>query len=153
MSSPFTEIEHRKRAVPIAGTASYSGRMGAREFPTDAAVLDDDPDASWYRGDVTLTADFGNSDVGGQFDNLERRPGDTDTYGSVQGMVTFNAAISGNQFAADDVTGTGDMAGFQNGSARGAFYGPAAEEAGGVFGAEDTANSRVLTGWFGSAAQ
>lgn len=136
-------------AVLATGTATYTGHMGALEFPTDAAVLDGDPAVMWYEGDTTLTADFGNAEVAGRFDNLQRRPGDASTLGAVSGEVTFNAMIDGSQFAADDVTGTGDMTGFAGGSTRGAFYGPAAEEAGGVFDAADTTNNRALIGWFG----
>ena len=36
-------------------------------------------------------------------------------------------------------------------SVNGAFFGPAAEEAAGVFDAQDQAANRVLYGWFGTA--
>ena len=52
---------------------------------------------------------------------------------------------------ADNLSGTGALAGYQNGNVRGAFFGPSAEEAAGVFDAQDQTANRVLTGWFGTA--
>ena len=135
--------------VPTTGSAEYTGRMAARDYPTDDAVSSRGPEATFYRGDATLTADFASSSVVGSLSNLQSRPGDDSTYSDVRGDLTFNAAINGNGFTATSVTGTGDIAGYGSGSVRGAFFGPAAAEAGGVFDASDSGNNRAMVGWFG----
>ena len=135
-------------SMPATGTGTYTGSMSARDVPTDDAISTGNANATSYRGDVTLTAAFGSSSVGGRLFNLESRPGDgSRNYAGVQGDLTFDATINGNRFTASAVTGTEAMEGYQSGSVRGAFFGPAAEEAGGVFDA--TGNNRAMFGWFG----
>ena len=137
-------------SMPTTGTGTYTGSMRARDVPTDDAISTGNPAATSYRGDATLTASFGTSTVSGSLSNLESQPGDrSSNYVGVQGSLTFDAAISGNRFTASTVMGTQDMAGYQSGSVRGAFFGPAAEEAGGVFDAADAGNNRAMFGWFG----
>ena len=134
--------------MPASGTGTYTGRMEARDVPTDDAVSTRSQVATYYRGDATLTASFGDASVAGRLFDLESRPGDNSSnYAGVQGDLTFDAAISGNQFTASAVTGTQDMAGYRSGSVRGAFFGPAAEEAGAVFDAADAGNNRAMFGW------
>ena len=100
---------------------------------------------------MTLTADFATSDVAGKFTDLLRsQPGRFGPYAPVPDGVTFNADISGNGMTADNLTGTGDLAGYQNGNVRGAFFGPSAEEAAGVFDAHDQTGNKILSGWFGT---
>ncbi len=140
-------------SMPTTGTGTYAGRMSAYDFPTDDAVSTSGPDATHYRGDATLTAAFGSASLGGRLSNLESRPGDGSDYAAVQGELTFDATITGNRFTASTVTGTRDLAGYGNGSVRGAFFGPAAEEAGGVFDATDAGNNRAMVGWFGGNGQ
>ncbi len=137
-------------AIPTTGTATYSGRMGAASFPTDDAVFTSSSLHIEYRGDVTLTADFVNSGVAGELTNLDSRMG-RGSYSSTTGGATFNAAITGNLITATDLSGTGDLAGYQNGNVHGAFFGPATEEAAGIFDAHDQSANRVLRGWFGTA--
>ena len=139
--------------IPVSGMATYTGSMGARDFPTDDGVSSLGPDATLYRGKATLTALFGSSSVGGRLFDLESRPGDGSSFAGVQGELTFAATISGNGFTASDVTGTGDVIGYQSGSVRGAFFGPAVEEAGGVFDATDATNNRAMVGYFGGDKQ
>ena len=137
--------------VPTSGTGTYTGSMRALDFPTDDGVSSSNQAATRYLGDVTLTASFGSSSVSGGFFNLESQPGDrSSNYAGVQGNLTFDASVIGSKFTASNLTGTQDIAGYQNGSVRGAFFGPAAEEAGGVFDAIDAANNRALVGWFGT---
>ena len=137
-------------AIPTRGTATYGGQMAARTFPTDDAVFTSSSLATRYRGDVTLTADFANADVAGEFTIQESRIGNG-SYSSTTGGATFNADINGNGITADNLSGTGALAGYQNGNVRGAFFGPSAEEAAGVFDAQDQTANRVLKGWFGTA--
>ena len=158
ISGKYFTVLHGNRTpaadIPASGTATYTGSMGARDFPTDDGVTSVGPDATRYRGDATLTAAFGTSSVRGQLFNLESQPADSSSnYAGVQGELTFDATISGNQFTASAVTGTGDVIGYQSGSVRGAFFGPAAEEAGGVFDATDATNNRAMVGYFGGGKQ
>ena len=151
-SSTYDYIVHgdvtSSSAMPTSGTATYDGRMEAIEFPSDDAISS--TDSTRYRGDVALTADFANAEVDGVIDDLESRVG-SGSYSSADGGATFNAEISGSNITATDLSGTGDLSGYQNGNVRGAFFGPSAEEAAGVFDAQDQANNKILTGWFGTA--
>ena len=137
-------------AVPTSGTANYSGEMEAREFPSDQAVLTRDPAVVRYSGSADMTADFAASSVTGTLSLSRKQPGTRGQWTSASGGATFNAQISGNGLTASDLTGTGDLAGYQNGTVRGSFFGPAAEEMGGVFDAEDTSGNRVISGYFGA---
>ena len=137
--------------MPTSGTATYDGRMYAEEFPSDDAVFLGD-ESTQYRGDIALTADFENAAVNGVIDSLQSRAG-SGSYSSARGGATFNAEISGSNITATDLNGTGALSGYQNGNVRGAFFGPSAEEAAGVFDAQDQANNKTLTGWFGTAKE
>ena len=139
-----------QNAMPTSGTATYTGEMGAREYPSDQAVSTRNPAAIRYRGTARLTANFATSSVAGAFSNLEKQPGNSGAFVSANGDATFNAQINGNGLTASDLTGTGDLAGYQNGGVRGSFFGPAAEEMGGVFDAQDTSGNRVISGYFGA---
>lgn len=134
--------------MPVTGTATYDGRVVAREWPDDAAVLS--RDAPRYRGDFSMLADFGASgtEVTGEFSNLERMaPGEA--YREVPGSVTFSVDVTGNHLSATvESIDEGPLAGYRNVGIRAAFFGPAAAEVGGVFeGANPTANT-LLHGWF-----
>ena len=136
-------------AVPSGGTATYTGRMEAGDYPTDDAVFSSNAAHTRYRGDVTLNADFSNARVTGEFTSLESRPGNG-SFSAAAGGATFTATVSGNGIAASDLTGTGALAAYQNGRVRGAFFGPAAEEAAGAFDAQDATNRKALFGYFGT---
>ncbi len=131
-------------------TATYHGRMHGREFPSDDAI-------SWisearrYQGDLTLTADFANTSVMGEITNLETRVGNSGSYSDIQGGARFNASITGHNFTADDFSGTGDISNLQNGNVYGSFFGPTAQEAGGVFDAD--LGSDVVVGYFGATQE
>ena len=136
-------------AMPTSGTATYGGRMEARTWPTDAAPFTSSDLVMQYLGDVALTVDFANSGVTGDFTIMQSRIG-LGSYSPATGGATFDAAINGNLFSADNLNGTGDFVGYQNGNVNGAFFGPSAEEAAGVFNAQDQTANRVLSGWFGT---
>ena len=137
-------------AMPSSGTATYSGTFESQEYPGDQAVFSRDAAVMYFWGSATLTADFASSSVVGTFSDMRKRPGNVRTSTAASGGATFNAQINGNQLTAGDLTGTGDLAGYQNGAVRGAFFGPTAEEAGGVFDATDGSANRVLSGNFGT---
>ena len=136
------------RAVPTTGEASYDGRMFAYSWPSDDALLTGE--AEWFKGDMTLSADFANGSIAGSIDALESRANSSSPYVAAAGGATFNAAITGNRLTANDLTGTGALSGYENGSVEGAFFGPAADEVGGVLDAADEANNRLLMGFFGA---
>ena len=102
---------------------------------------------------MALTADFARAGISGEVSELRSRPASTRSSTPAPGGATFNAAIAGNRLTANDLAGTGALSGFQNGSVQGAFFGPAAEEVGGVLDAADPANNRLLMGYFGAAKQ
>ena len=125
--------------------------MFAYSWASDDAVLVGDTDG--YRAKVALTADFASAGISGEVSELMSRPASSNSFTPAMGGATFNAAITGNRLTANDLAGTGALSGFQNGSVEGAFFGPAAEEVGGVLDAVDTANNRLLMGYFGADKQ
>ena len=149
----FMVYGKRTTDMPTTGTGTYAGRMGAREWPSDNAVGTNHSSVKEYRGSLSLTANFGNSSVVGSITDLQNRSGDVEFYGDVDGGLSFNAAINGNGMTATDLSGTGALAGYSNGSVNGAFYGPAGAEVGGVFEAADTTSNKLLTGYFAGKKQ
>ena len=137
-------------AIPASGTATYSGGFSAQEHPSDQAVSTRDAAVTYFWGSAVLTADFASSSVAGTFSDMRKRPGNSGTSTAANGGATFNAQINGSRLTASDLMGTGDLAGYRNGAVRGAFFGPAAEEAAGVFDAADGSANRVLSGYFGT---
>ena len=156
ITSTYTHIVHGDRTprflMPTSGTATYSGRMKAVAVSTDKAIFSNSHFGNHYVGDVTLTADFANSGVKGEFTKLlQSRIAVGGPYVQVHGGVAFNAAINGNGITADDLSGSiGALIGYQNGNVRGSFFGPFAEEAAGVFDAHDRTGNQILSGWFGT---
>ena len=106
--------------MPGSGTATYSGRTEAREWqPSPGQGRAVSSNTTRYRADLSLTADFGQSTVGGQATGLERRAPGESGYTSIPGALTFDSGrIAGNSLTAT-VEGLG-----YSGSAEGAFYGP-----------------------------
>lgn len=144
-------------AMP-AGTATYLGRARADSWPDDA------PDGGLptrqrIYGDLRLTANFANSTLDGRITGIEvRRGGESQrsdwpetTYFSIDdGSIVdgqFTATLTGedsNANAAMDES----LDGYE-GDVLGEFYGPAAEEVGGVFTATRDDDNRALVGWLG----
>ena len=131
------------------GSASYSGEMHAREWPTD--VLSSYTDADEYRGDFNMAANFAAGTVTGTVSNVDSRPSWRGTYTSSPSTgLTFQGAVAGNSITASSLSGTGAFAGY-SGSAEGAFYGPNAAEVGGVI--EASATNKLLQGYFAGDKQ
>ena len=130
-----------------SGTATYAGRVFAEAYPPD------NPNRSArssFRGRLTLNADFGAGTVGGRLDRFEVRQAGSSTYGPPNDNVAniSNGKISNNKFTAgltSTVGFSGDMAGH--------FYGPAAEEVGGVWSGTNSVRNTVVHGFFGGSKQ
>lgn len=154
-SSDFGSIIYGARTtdMPTSGSAEYSGTMRAIEWPADAAVSNRSSQVTRFRGELSLTADFGNASVLGNVTGLESRPGDGNSYQQASGGLGFNGTIAGNGISATNLSGSGVLAHYSNGSVTGAFYGPGASEVGGVFEATDTTSNKLLTGGFAGDAQ
>ncbi len=143
----------RTADMPTTGTATYSGMMRARVMPSDDAVYNSNAKTIHYRGALDLTANFATAAVAGRVTNLESSPGYDGDFNNAAGGISFNAAVIGSGLSASDLSGTGVLAGYQGGSAKGAFYGAGAAEVGGVFEAADSTNNRLLNGVFAGKKQ
>ena len=128
--------------MPMSGTAAYGGRVKAREWPSDAAVLS--ADSTTYQGDFDMTATFGASgvEVTGAF-----------TFDDVPaGTISFTTSVSGNQLSISGLSiDEGPFAGYQDIGVRGAFFGPEAAEVGGVFEGDNPTRNKVMHGYFAGA--
>ncbi len=127
-------------SMPTVGSASYRGEAYAYVWdprPASASVRD----AEFYRGALRLEADFAAASISGVVNNLEEQQSDG-TYAAINGQLDIaDGGIQGNALSAD-LSGNGFT-----GNLRGAFYGPAAEEAAGVMEASGDDNT-LLHGRF-----
>lgn len=135
-----------------AGSATYAGG-----FRGDAYRQDSPSGGFRYtvRGDLNLTADFDAGTLEGNVSGIQGRPqgaswsplSDTTSFEIGNGQIAggqFTATLTGvdtNSAAALDAS----MRGYE-GNVLGEFYGPAAEEVGGVFTATRDEDQRVLAG-------
>lgn len=116
--------------LPTTGTSDYN--VGRVEM---TAIFEEGPYV--LSGNATFTATWGTGDnLDGRFFNLS---GTNPLGGSVinQGVITLtDADISGDRFSGGSVTGNGLFAGLGGSSStsgtQGAFFGPEADEVGGV---------------------
>ena len=125
--------------MPVSGTATYDGIVQAREWRSDAAVFKSD--STVYDGDFDMTADFNatGANVTGSF-SFPNVP---------SGTIPFTVDVTGNQLSVSDLSITeGPFAGYQNIGVRGAFFGPAAAEVGGVFEGENPTANTLIHGYF-----
>lgn len=141
----FGKVVHGSRtpaeSMPTTGRATYVGGAYADVWeprPANASSRN----AGGIRGSLALSADFAAGSISGRIDNLERRMNVSSPYSSVSGQFAIgNGTIRGNALSAD-LSGLG-----YSGSVRGAFYGPAADEAAGVLEATGS-DSSLLHGRF-----
>jgi len=147
----FVFIGHGDR-TSISGlpttSAIYNGNFEGRQFDANDAM--NSGETTRYRGDLKLTADFASSTVAGEVTNLRTRVRDGN-YNASQGGASFEANINGHDFSASDFAGRGELSGYQNGNVHGSFFGPSAEEAGGVFDARRSDD--LLIGFFGTTRE
>lgn len=136
-----------------SGKALYLGHMLAQVAETEGRA-----EAGNLAGIVTLTADFGESTIDGAISGLVGVEPEaifptlylTSRFDVEDGEITdgrFTARLTGedsNPDAAVEETVRG-----YEGGVLGEFYGPGAEEFGGVLNARSEAHGRVLAGWFG----
>ena len=133
--------------MPEAGGATYTGRAWAYGWeprPANPSVFA----ATEYRGTLNLSANFAAGSIAGEIDDLESRTGGGGVdYSSISGRFAIhNGRIRENELSGD-LSGLG-----YRGGIRGAFYGPQAAEAAGVFEATDT-TGKLLHGGFRSDKQ
>ena len=138
-----------------SGTATYQGLMQAYAWKGPNRLSQ----RTSIRGSLNLTADFGESTVQGRVDNVNlNRPGDNEylPLSATDQFVIENSVFENNQFTAD-LRGEDSNAlapldesvrGIE-GSIVGQFFGPAAEEVGGILKATRTEDNSEVKGWFG----
>ena len=136
-----------------AGSATYAGRIRADAYKQD------NPSSDFrYRvsGDLNLTADFDAGTLDGNVSGIRTRGQNESSWSPLSETTSFeigSGQIADGQFTAD-LTGADTSSGVAlddslrgyEGSVLGEFYGPAAEEVGGVFTATRDADQRVLYG-------
>ena len=144
---------NRTTDMPTNGTATYTGGIYFREWPTDQFAGHTSPGVTFYRGDVNLSADFAASSVAGTAAIRESRPGHNRNWVDASGGLSFNATVDGNGLSATDLSGSGDLAGYSGGRVNGAFYGPGAAEVVGVVDATHGSENRAFGGYFGGQKQ
>ena len=128
------------------GTATYTGRAYGQTY----AVGSSGPQrVGSLRGALTLDADFAQGVIEGSIDNIAYTPRGQPSMSTAGEFMVGNGAITDNAFTAD-LTGMHDYTNFA-GNMEGQFFGPAAEEVGGVMsGAFGTTNETML-GYFGAS--
>ena len=135
------------------GSATYAGRIRADAYKQD------NPSSDFrYRvsGDLNLTADFDAGTLEGNVSGIHTRGQNESSWSPLSETTSFeigSGQIADGQFTAD-LTGADTNSGAAlddslrgyEGNVLGEFYGPAAEEVGGVFTATRDADQRVLYG-------
>ena len=134
------------------GSATYAGRFRADAYKQDSSSSDFRYSVS---GDLSLTTDFDGGTLEGNMSGIRTRPqgGSWSPPSETTSFEIGNGQIAGGQFTADLTGADTDSAAALDDSLRGyagnvlgEFYGPAAEEVGGVFTATRDADQRVLYG-------
>ena len=135
--------------LPAAGTAEYAGRIYAEARPSDGSY---GPRTRVRSDSLALTADFGQSTLGGTIDDIEIRGPDDSGYEDASGQFTIqNGSITNGRIAAD-LSGSQDVADYDV-DMNGRFFGPDAAEVGGALTGTNTADGTVVQGWFGAAKE
>ena len=142
---------NRTMDMPTTGTASYEGGAVILESPNDRAVSTRDPGFMYYRASSALSADFGSAAVTGNFTLREALPVMGAPLHPRRG-TEFQRHDQRQRLSATDLSGSGDLAGY-SGGVNGAFYGPEAAEAAGVFDAVNNTDNKHLIGEFGGQKQ
>ena len=141
--------------MPMSGSATYVGRVEARQWQGDSAGFWSS--ATRFKGGFSMSAEFGASgaEITGAFSNLEVALPGSDSFTSIPGgTIPFATSVDGNQIAIGDVSiDEGPFAGYENIGIRAAFFGPGADEVGGVFEGDNPAANTLLHGWFAGDKQ
>jgi hypothetical protein len=124
-------------AVLSVATATYSGKSGGL-YVNGADVLE-------HRADMTADVDFGARTIDFRTTGTQTMPVGTSTATAAPHLnMTGSLAITGMQF-----TGEVNTANSINGTATGRFYGPDAQEIGGVYLCNCAVGTEYFTGAFG----
>ena len=130
-----------------SGEANYQGKLTFIDWQNCSTCSVNYGDRDQFAGNLSLTANFDESDIGGAVDFIDEGEILNDA------LLINDGSIEGNKFNANlqatelfpDITG----------SMSGAFYGPAAEEVGGVIeyslSSDDEDPAAVGIGWFGAS--
>lgn len=130
--------------VPVSGAATYEGRVVAREWSSDSATFTSGSTVLDGRFDMIATFGASETEITGAF-SFPNVPGAT---------IPFATSVTGNQLSVSGLSiDEGPFAGYQNIGVRGAFFGPAAEEVGGVFEGDNPGASTLMHGWFAGEQQ
>ena len=141
-----------------AGTATYAGRMGGERWSRSDPVFT--TGRSFISGNLNLTADFEDGAIEGRINRIFINPPGDDNSVVLPSSTRFDiehGRIADGQFTATltgvdtdpDAATNRTVAGYK-GDILGEFYGPAAEEVGGVLNAESDVHDSVIGGWFGA---
>lgn len=127
-------------------TATYEGGIRADSYDVDNAS-----NRERVRGDLTLIADFAQSTITGSIDEIYVDNSE------IAGSIDINdGSISGSSFTAD-LLGTGEDVGDFRGEMAGDFFGPNAEEVGGVLSGQGFNSNGIaetnVTGVFGASQE
>jgi hypothetical protein len=124
------------------GSAEYQGIFHADSWPVDSPSS---RSQSRLRGDLSLSVDFDAGSITGMIDDMEvRAPGESE-YAAMVATISFAGTTSADSGIRATLSGTGvaaDIAGTVNGG----FYGPSAEEVGGMI--DGTFRNEVFVGFF-----
>ena len=144
------------------GSASYEGRLRAEVWGADASSWGTQ---TWVRGILHLEANFDDGEISGRIDALRTQPPGADAYQSLPGgnAIDIASAPIGEARFITDWTGNDPnrnaaphetIGGFA-GTLIGEFYGPAADEVGGVLSGRRAATAstpeQFLSGGFGGS--
>ena len=128
-------------AVPSSGTASFVGKLGG-------VYVSASGDASMASADVRVQADFGNRSLGfassGTRLTQDLKGTTPAPHLDLAGTLTYSPAA--NSFAGPLRNAGATM----SGSTTGRYYGPAAQELGGVFTIKSANTAETLTGAYGA---
>ena len=148
-----TEADGLPAARATYSGGRFEGEIFSRSDPNFATGR------SYIDGNLNLTADFENGAVEGRIDRIWVNPPGPDNHGFLPFSTRFDiehGTIAGGQFTATltgvdtnpDAATDRTIAGYK-GAILGEFYGPYADEVGGVLNAESDAHDSVIGGWFG----
>ena len=148
-------LETRPGDMPGGTVAEYRGEVRMEVRPKEAP-------GGWtrYRSDIGLTADFSKGTVSGEMDNLARWSIDGDGQVEEEPLAGLSyrlvdAPVTDSGFTTEMAPGAdcADCLDIVSSEVIGAFYGPAADEAGGTIEVEfdDGASPRIGAGVFSSS--
>ena len=152
----FSTFGARPESLHDSGAATYSGEIGGKIQDTETGN-----NRAFLKGDLSLSVDFGQESISGEVDEIEFQDRTVDRANRQYALIpdTNRFQITGGEIADGQFTAalTGEdsdssrdlrtsVGGFQ-GDVLGEFYGPNAEEAGGILSAVRTEDGSLLVGF------